>query len=81
MVDKAFRDTANTFRKAIDKQASTRLTQVATKKKQAAQEAAAAAVTGATGNGAAKQQAVATYMKNSDFGGLFRDVFSGKIKL
>jgi len=81
MVDKAFRETANTFRKAIDKQASTQVQQTVAKKKVAAQEAAAAAVQGSNGGSGASQKAVAAHMKNQDFGGLFRDVFSGKIKL
>ena len=81
MVDKAFRETANTFRKAIDKQAGEKVKQVSATKKQAAQEAAAAAVQGGNRAGASSSQAVAAHMKNSDFSGLFRDVFSGKIKL
>lgn len=81
MVDKAFRETANVFRKAIDKQASTKVQQTVAKRKAAAQEAAAAAVQGSMGTTASSQKAVSQYMKSSDFGGLFRDVFSGKLKI
>ena len=82
MVDKAFRETANTFRKAIDKQANTQVQQTVAKKKVAAQEAAQAAIQGSNGGtSSASQKAVSAHMKNQDFGSLFRDVFSGKIKL
>lgn len=81
MVDKAFRETANVFRKAIDKQASTKVQQTVAKRKVAAQEAAAAAVQNTMKAGAQTQASVQNYMKTNDFGGLFRDVFSGKIKL
>lgn len=82
IIDREFRDVANSFRKIINKQAEVKAKQVVTSKKIAAQEnAAVAAMNGMMANNAQSAEKFKGDIRKGDLTSALRDLMTGKFKL
>lgn len=81
LIDREFRDVANSFRKIINKQAEVKANKVVTSKKIAAQESAAAvAVNGMMANTAQSAEKFKQDIRKGDLTSALRDMMTGKFK-
>jgi len=82
LIDREFRDVANSFRKIINKQAEAKTKQIVTSKKIAAQEnAAVAAMNGMMANNAQSAEKFKGDIRKGDLTSALRDLMTGKFKL